>query len=407
MAEIYNRTDREKVETLIVVPFHIPFHQLVPLVQQRSDAYFLVNRLGGYGELEHVVFHLMMQYRYQVPMTIPRYDPQDSWPWREETRYPHTIPVAFPSWTLWSDMDARQLSVLSSGLGWDFYQVEWLLQKWESALGLFDDDILCLSMPVYPMDLYNERVPPDVICREMERFRGLYGEKKMSQQFFALDLLTRDDLGKQLLGFWNRCRGSETPLQLFEWLWEIYESLPVDHDYRPFLLTKNYAVLDVHRKMTFKPCMLISQYLSYHGMYVSGDFFRLYRQDITKGFVAHRKELHLFSLLPMTWSTPQWEAWLDDEMERLYRHVGDHVQWIGKWHLETFLGDSTLWRALLAVWDVIPRRNIFLWEHSSFRYNEVQLRIGHEFRVLMDAKTVRSMNKTQKKNFDNIFCKKK
>ena len=412
---LYVRSDRGRLETLVVVSEHIPFHRLAPWVRNQSspetDIYYLLNRSGEYGALEHVVFNLVMQRARGSPLCVLDYDPSQAWPWRAETRCPQTIPVSLEPWPSWSDAEKWRLSVLPSGTGWDFYDLEWLLQKWESALGLFDDDILCLSMPVYPMDLYNQRVSPDIVCREMDRYRQERGHDAARRTFYALDLLTRDDLGKRLLGFFYRCRGGETPIQLFEWLWEIYQALPVDHAYRPFLLEKNYAVLDVHRRMTFKPCMLLSQYLSFHGMYVARDFYQRYRQDICEGFVAHRKELHMTTLVPgdgqETWSTERWEAWMDEEFDRLYERVGDTAQWIGRWHLETFLKDSVLWRAVVAVWDYIPRRNIFLWETSSFRYNELQLRIGHHFRVLMDAKTVRAMNRTQKKNFDDIFCKNK
>jgi len=416
MKEVYTRNSHGGgTESLVVVEFPFPFHQLVRFVLQQgvaatSSRYFIINRSATpvYGHLEHVVFNLMMR------MATGR-GYEDVWgllleghaPVREETRSPSAVPVTLEPWETWDDADFRRVSILSFGNGWDYYDTEWLLQKWESALGLFDDDILCLCTPVYPKDLYNEKVPPGMVFREVERFARVKGEDVLKRKFFALHLLCRDPLGKQLFCFFHEYRGNETPGQIFDALYDMYDKLPPDHYYRPFLLEKNCAVLDIHRRFSFKPYMLIHQFLSYHGMYVSKDFFQLYQRDIVAGFAAHRKELHMTPYVPEHWKEPDIDVFLETELATLYDRMGHHVQWIGKWHLETLLKDSLLWSAMRAVWDFIPRRNLNLWEKSSFRYSEFQLKIGHEFRLLFDPKTIRSMTGVQKKNFDKIFHKTK
>lgn len=415
------KSSQGTVETLVVVDSPIPFHQVVHFVREQgaidSSVYYLVDRTdpSRYGHWEHLVFNLMMR-------IVTHRTCNDVWdlcfddyePVREETRRPCTLPVTTrEAWKTWKDADWRFVSVVSLGAGWDFYDVEWLLHKWESALGLFDDDILCLCIPIYPKDLYNERVPPEVVTREVDRYARERGEDALQRRFFALYWLCRDPVGKRLLSFFYGYRGDETPAQVFDALYEMREAVPVDHGYRPYLLEKNYSVLDLHRRLLFKPYMLLGQFLSYHGMYVSKDFYMRYRRDIGAGFAAHRKELHMTPYLPEHWKEADVANWMDRQFALLYHHLGQDIQWAGKWHLEKVVreslprNDPSLWSALLAVWDFIPRRNIFLWEKSSFRYNEYQLRIGHEFRLLFDTKTLRSMTTAQKKKFDQIFHKTK
>lgn len=415
MNEVYTRNSHDGgKETLVVVEFHVPFHKLVCFVLRQgavaSSRYFIVNRstTRPYDHLEHVVFNLLMRvatgrdHKEALTFSYTGIEPT-----REETRCPGTVPVTMESWEAWTDADFRRVSILSLGNGWDFYDVEWLLHKWESALGLFDDDILCLCTPVYPKDLYNEKVPLDIVFREVERFVRIQGEEVLKRKFFALYLLCRNPLGKQLFSLFYHYRGNEAPGQIFDALYAIYDHLPSGHYYRPFLLEKNYSVLDIHRRFLFKPYMLIHQFLSYHGMYVSKDFFQLYHHDIVSGFAAHQKELHMTPYLPGHWKEADVDVFLETELTTLYDRVGHHVQWVGKWHLETYMMDSILWSAMRVVWDFIPRRNLNLWEKSSFRYSEFQLKIGHEFRLLFNPKTLRLMTKVQKKNFDQIFRKKK
>lgn len=408
MKQVYTR----KSQALIVVDRHIPFHRLVREVAAEhpgATVYSLVNRATApvYGHWEHVVFNLMMRmatHRSHDDVFDACYT--DIEPFREETRKPLTVPVTLEAWETWGEADWRAVSVLSSGDGWDFYGVEWLLHKWESALGLFDDDILCLSIPVYPKDLYNENVHPDVVCREVDRYADLHGEDALRKKFFALWMLCRDLVGKKLLSFFYGCRGKETPPQVFDALYQVYESLPIDHYYRLYLFEKNYSVLDLHRRLTFKPYMLVSQFLSYHGMYVSRDFYMLYRREITAGFTAHRKELHMTEAVPAHWKEPEVMEFMDEQLTTLYSRVGESVHWVGKWHLRTFLGDLPLWSTMLAVWDFTPRRNLYLWEQASFRYSEFQLKIGHEFRLLFTPKVLRSMTAVQKKKFNDVYSTK-
>ena len=404
--EVYTRKDPPEMEMLVVLEDPIPFSRLVPVLVRefpRASIYSIVCRSVPFGSLEHAVFHLLMRWAYgDTSEDIVGYDPQQKLPHREETRFPSAIPVTVQGWESWEEADGRWISILSSSNGWDWYDVDWLLQKWESALGLIDDDVLYLSIPVYPLDLYNQRVPPEVIFREVRRYVRRYGMVHFRTHFFALYLLTQDHLGRELLSFFYHHRGEDTPVQLLETLWDIRSRLPVDHYYRPYLLEKNYSVLDIHRHMTFKPYMMINQFLSYHGMYVSKEFYTCYRHEILTGFLNHRKELHMVSSLSEENTVAEEDA-IDGEMRSMFSRVGDKVQWIGKWHLETFLSDSLWWRTLLGVWDFIPRRNLYLWERTSFRYNEFQMRVGHEFRLLFDTKTLRTMNRTQKKKFDEIF----
>jgi hypothetical protein len=388
---------------------------LVPrlLDHELSDKYWVRYRSGFMDTvLSSTVLTVMMRSRgrteamTEAVLTLVEKD--GGLPTREETRTPSALPVVMSDWgDDWSGADWRSVSVLSSLGDWDFYDTRWLLHKWESGLGMFDDDVLYLNIPVYPSDLYNQRVRPDLVLREIERYKKAYGEESLQKDFFALHLLSRDELGKRVLGFFHEWEETHPdPPRVFDMLYDMYRWIPPEYEYyRPYLLEKNYSVLELHRRLVFKPYMFINQYLSYHGMYVSKDFFQLHREEVLRGFRNNLKELHMNTLPSLP--SRRFEEFMDHEFTRLYSLFEHEVHWVGKRHLEQYLSDSLLWKTVLSAWDITPRRNIYLWESSSFRYNEHQLRIGYEFRLLFDKKTTTAMNKQQKKNLHLVFFKKK
>jgi len=420
--EIFTRTHRGIKETLIVMEEEgSRLSDLVPklcCVASDSQIYWVRYRSGFTDTmLSSSVLTMMMRTGSRTEaMTEALLDSilslmstEGGLPTREETRSPSTLPVVLSSdWgDDWSGADWRSVSVLSSLGDWDFYDTRWLLHKWESGLGMFDDDVLYLSIPVYPSDLYNQRVRPDLVLREIERYKKAYGEESLEKNFFALYLLSRDDLGKKVLGFFYECEETHPdPPRVFDMLYDMYRGLsPGDEYYRPYLFEKNYSVLELHKRLVFKPYMFVNQYLSYHGMYVSKDFFQLHRSEILQGLRRNLKELGMNTLPSLP--TQRFEEFADHEFTRLYSLFDHEVHWVGKWHLEKYLQDSLLWKTVLGAWDTTPRRNIYLWESSSFQYKEHQLRIGYEFKLLFDTKTTATMNKQQKTNLQLVFFKKK
>lgn len=399
MYEIFYRQKFGLEEILIVLDIFIPFRQLAFMVPE-GDVYYVYNRQGRDSLLETAVLNLLKK------RPLPKDLTDGYMPIREETRYPSLVPVCMTEWNTWTDADLKRISILSSDHGWDFYDVNWLMHKWEAGLSFFDDDILYMNIPVYPTDLFNRKVEPCIIIKETDRYIGLYGKDMFCDRFFALSLLTQEDVGRHILDFFYEYHEKMTVSDIMEALYKIYTSLPINHYYRDYIFKKNFSVIELHRQMRFKISLFVSQYLSYHGMYISKDFYIMNRKGIGDGVFSHIHELKL-----QKWKTKmskqECSDSLDQEFQLLYSILDEEFHWIGKNHIKKFLLDSTFWKHIFESWDTLSRRNIFLWESSSFRYSESQTNVGYEFKKLLKPSIVSTMNKEQQEIFHVVFFSKK
>lgn len=411
MVEIYCRQTRsspKETEVLVVLDAPEPLPSVARMLPD-ADRYFLVSRSDPkyYDRLGSAVLHLL-----RGKPVSPIGKQMDFRPLREETRDPQLIPVVSSDCRDWVSADWRLVSILASftnaperSRGWDFYDTRWLIHKWDAGLSLFDEDVLYLCTPVYPRDLHNQKVDPDIVLRETKRFEEFLG-KELETSHFALHVLTRDKLGFGLLRlYYDYDPETWSPWDVFDRLYELHESLPASHEYRPFLLRENYSLLDINRKIVFKPFMLIHQLLSFYGMYVSQDYYQLHREGIHRGVLNHLSLLRLTSC-PELQNHREDEAmeYLDHQMVILYSLKPTAPHWVGKDFLRENLDSSLFWKTIHDQWDNLPRRNLFLLEDSSFRYNETQMRVGIEFERLFSK---RKIPKDRRARFQQIFPKKK
>lgn len=408
--DVYRRRNREtkKIEVLVLVDVHIPFHVLSPRLPG-GDAYIILHRkdLKRYNETSQAVLNVLRG----CDLFQSRFD---FLPQRVETRDPQAIPVVFPSdLTLWEQADWTCVSVIPSypndpsGLsGWDFYETAWLLHKWESALSYFDEDVLYLCTPVYPMDLYNQKVHPSLVLKEVNRYIARHGQDEFQRLFFALSVLTRDDLGRAFLRFFYDYDATRwTSWDVLERLYTIYICVPDDHAYKSYIFDKNFCLLKIHKQIVFKPFMLIYHLISFYGMFVSQDYYTLFEKTIQEGIHLHAKSLQLHSCKSILDKT-QYHNVIRQEFALLYSTSHMALHWIGREHITRYLPTSDFWKTIAKNWTTMPRRNIFLLENSSFRYAETQLCYGDRIHF-SKLFTRKNLSPRQQKLFDFIFENKK
>lgn len=288
----------------------------------------------------------------------------ESHPSYELTKHPQTVPVTLSDAMSWKNVG--ELTVLPIH-GWDFYDLSWILKRWEASLGIFDFDEFLIT-PSYPKDAYNELIHPDLFFFTVDHFVQKYSMEELKQEFYAIYLLTKDAVGKSIFRFFyeETCDPCLTKRTLFQRLHRLYHQIDESHPYRFFTFFRNCSI---STKQQFKISLFIQQYFSFYGMFCSIDFVRDRKPHLKRGIDSKFIYFRQFIESPVD---------LQNEFD-LLAEKNDYRDWIGKHHLIPLLEKSLFWKFIYDNWDNIDR-NVCLWDSRVLSYHDSQLCIGGEIK---------------------------
>lgn len=279
------------------------------------------------------------------------------------TRDPSNVPVVLSDVTSW--MDLKRICILP---GWDFYELEWILKRWESGLCSFDNDNF-LVKPSYPKDIYNQPVHPSLVVSTIDNFVSMESEAVLKYRYYGLSLFYKG-IGPKLLEMFYQ---SETETwgrnDVYRKLHALYHQMDTTDPYRIYIFYQNYAGVTQSNKKTFSMSMFINQYLSYHGMFVCQKFFSENAMNIS---LALRNTVPLLYSFCFSHKKTSILKYLKDEMNLL--HKEESFSWISRDHVTTLV-DSPFWRLIDLYWDHL-NRNIYLWHGKSLLYSDSQIKVG-------------------------------
>ena len=269
--------------------------------------------------------------------------------------------MTFDNSTEWKDID--NLVILPNN-GWDFYELEWILKRWESSLGIFDFDNFWIAS-TYPMDIYNNPVHYSIVLLYIKLFIKKKGLNTMKIKFHALYQFY-SKLGNMLLEFFyhETIQPTTDKAKLYEKIHQLYHKTSANHPYRRYLFYKNYSLTS---KQKFRLNLYIQQYLSFSSMYICSDFCLHRKQQLISGIEKGNMEFFQFF--------EKKESKLVEEISLINKHHSGFFQWIGKDHIKKI--KSPFWKFVYHNWANIPR-NINLWDVRVVYYNDHQMKIGEE-----------------------------
>jgi hypothetical protein len=322
------------------------------------------------------------------PLFYQKIDFEDCLPFNEITKNPQACPVTFNTSTQWKNIDNV---VILSNNGWDFYELEWILKRWESSLGIFDFDNFWIAS-TYPMDIYNNPVHYSIVLFYVKLFINKAGLSSMKTKFHALYQFYKDKLGTMLLEFFyhETINPTTDKTKLYEKIHKLYHKTNKTHPYRRYLFYKNYCLTS---KQKFKLNLYIQQYLSFHSMYVCSDFCLYRKEQLISGIEKGNMEFLQFF--------EKKEKKLVEEINLVNEYHSSYFQWIGKDHIKKI--KSPFWKYVYYNWTNIPR-NINLWDIRVVNYNDHQMKIGEDLSSSFPIDWVRNFHN---KNFSPEIKRKK
>lgn len=305
---------------------------------------------GKYHKIGTYIFRILYNENFNQKVE------EKYFPFGEMNRTPEL--VSFSEEKEWNRIDL--ISILPKEKDWEFYQLEWILQRWETALGFFDNDNFW-SCPSYPSDLWNNKIHPDIILFYCKLYINEYSLHDFKINFYGLYQFYKDKFSNNILHFfYEYSKKPVVNIDLYKRLHNLYHTTDKNHPYHFFLYYNNYSVL----RNQFKINLFINQFLSYEGMYLCIGFSKDRKTFIFRGI-----QKNLYYLFPYI----KTEDDFIKEMEMVSTFYGKNMSWIGKEHIESF--ESPFWKFISKNWEHIPR-NIFLWDNRSIEYGDTQLMVG-------------------------------
>lgn len=307
----------------------------------------------------------------------------------EMTKNPYQCPVSFSDEKEWNDL--LTISILPLQNDWEFYELEWILKRWETSLGFFDFDNHW-PIPTYPSDLWNQYIEPSIILFYCKLYIDKYNEKQFQREFFALYQFYKDTTGHKILSFFYQevKNPSKDNIEIYKRIHTLYHSIHKNHPYRLFLFYNNYSVSTRNK---FKINLFINQYLSYYGMYICMDYFQQRKHFILSGI---QKNYQFF--LPFF----KKENDIEIEILNLNHYYKKNMIWVGKEDIKQI--GTPFWDFIYRNWEQIPR-NLFILDMRSIQYGDSQLNIGKSFLSLFPNEWIKKFH--QKDYHPTIKIKKK
>ena len=291
-------------------------------------------------------------------------------PYAEMSRKPSF--VSFDSREEWDDNIT--IAVIPQKYDWEFFELEWILQRWESAFSFFDYDSFWPT-PSYPLDLWNNPIEPKIILFYCEQYIKKYSYDKFKIEFFGLYNFYKDNLGKDLLKFIYKelTEPSKDKTELYQRFHFLYHNTEKNHPFLIFLYYRNYSVV----KNKFKLHLFINQFLSFQGMFLCVNFCERRLLSIWNGL--KKKYIFISNFFHD-------EKSFFKEIRYISEKYGKNVAWIGRESIKDI--DRPFWKFLYINWWNISR-NLFLWDNYSVKFGDDQIMIGSSIRNIFPSEWTR------------------
>lgn len=302
---------------------------------------------------------------------------QQSYPIFDFTRDSKNVSVE--SHDSWNSVSSKCFLTSSSIFDWDFYELQWILSKFEAALGIFDRDSFFIT-PTYMRDVLNTPIHYDLVLYYIKKYINIYGKSNFHDNYYGLYLLSKDSVGRAILKFWYLetidSSGSDR-VKLIKRLHSIYHhDTPENHRFRMHLFYQSTCVPSVKQKFQINKYIL--SYLSFYGMYVDLFFLKDRHLEIERG-IAHQKNIYLYqfylSSASASSSASSASPSIVSQIQPLYDFFKkDNLIWISRKHVKRV--KTPIFQFLYRNWDNNIRRNISLWDYRSINYADTQYSCG-------------------------------
>lgn len=275
--------------------------------------------------------------------------------------------VSIESQEHWDSVSSKCFLTSSSIFDWDFYELPWILQKFESGLGIFDRDSFFVT-PTYMKDVLNTPIHYDLVLYYIKKYINIYGKSEFHDKYYGLYLLSKDSVGKAVLKFWYLETTDPSNLErvkLIKRIHNIYHNdTPMNHRFRLHLFYQSTCVPSVKQKFQINKYIL--SYLSFFGMYVDAFFLKDRCLEIERG-LSHQKNIYLQQFSS--------SSGIVSQIQPLYDFFKtDNLIWISRKHVKRV--KTPLFQFLNQNWDNNMRRNISLWDYRSINYSDTQYSCG-------------------------------
>jgi len=312
---------------------------------------------------------------------------KDSLPYFEFTKNP--VNVSMESEQVWSEIRDKVFIPNGNKNDWDFFEMEWILQKWNSGLGFFDYDCLYI-IPSYPKDLMNNLIHPDIVIYYLQRFVRKNNIQLLKNKFYALYLFYKDKLGKKMLHFFYEetlAEGKTDRQTLIKKLHTMYHSTKETHPFRRFIFYNSNCLPSMTKK-NFQVKKYILVYLSFHSIFFCNHYVNSRKNYIHMGignspFLSQlRQYFHSVNDIPQ-------------EVQKIHNHHQQNFTWMSKEHFKNV--NTPLAKYLYHNWETSLRRNINLWDLHVLTYPDSQCMSGGPLTELFPMTWVGNFHK---KDFD-------
>lgn len=320
-------------------------------------------------------------------------DEEESLPHFDFTKSPSM--VSMQSENIWSEVRHKAFIPSIHKNDWDFFELEWILNKWNSSFGFFDYDTF-LIIPTYPKDLMNNLIPPDIIFYTVQRYKKKNSLDKLKKNFYALYLFHKDVLGRKMLEFFYEETVEKTSdlKELIQKIHKIYHLTKEKNLFRPFIYYNSNCVDSKMKKIKFDVKKYILIFLSFHSIFFCSHFTEIRKEAIYHGIKTSPK----LACLQQYFDSPES---IVEEVKKIDQANTNVISWLSRDHFKHV--DTPLSKYIYNNWNYL-RRNINLWDLKVFGYIDSQLICGFPLQELFPyAWTENFHNKNY--TFENILPK--
>lgn len=258
---------------------------------------------------------------------------------------------------------------------YDFFELQFILQKWESSLGLFDYDSFLIKC-VYPKDLFFNLVEPSIIIYYCSKYINIFSKTEFELNFPALFTFYKNKLGRQILNFFYEesidSNQNNDLKVIIKKIHKIYHDTPYSNPFKKHIFYENNSISS-KKKFSIEKYILI--FISFHNMFIDSGFINYRKKYIFSGL---RNEKNLFySQFFLNEDDLQFQLSLP---KNICNNI--HLTWISKAHIKkcfqkkNSLQKYPFYSFLYYNWTRDIRKNVSLWDTKNILYNDSQTSFG-------------------------------